>query len=157
MKVHIVKVMVFPVVMCGCDSWTTEKAECQRINTSELWCWRRLLRVPWTAKRLNQLILKEINPEYSLAGLVMKLKLQYSNTWCKEPTHWKQPCLWERLKAKGEGWQKMRWLGTITDLIDVNLSRLWETLEDRGAWCAVVHGLAMSQTWLSDWTTTKTW
>ena len=80
MKVHIVKVMVFPVVMCGCDSWTTEKAECQRINTSELWCWRRLLRVPWTAKRLNQLILKEINPEYSLAGLVMKLKLQYSNT-----------------------------------------------------------------------------
>ena len=102
-KVHLVKAMVFPVVMYGCDSWTVKKAECCRIDAFELWCWRRLLRVPWTERRSNQSILKEISPEYSLVGLMLKLKLQTLATWCKELTHWKRPCLWERLRAGSKG------------------------------------------------------
>ena len=102
-KVHLVKAMVFPIVMYECESWTIKKAEHQRINAFELWCWRRLLRVPWTARRSNQSILKEINPEYSLEELMLEVKLQYSATWCKEPTHWKRPWCWVRLKAGGEG------------------------------------------------------
>ena len=102
-KVCLVKAMVFPVVMYRCESWTIKMAECWRIDAFELWCWRRLLRVPWTARRSNQSILKEINPEYSLEGLMMKLKLQYFGHWCKEPTHWKRPRCWERLRARREG------------------------------------------------------
>ena len=101
-KVHIVKAMAFPVVMCGCESWTIKKAECQRIDAFELWCWRRLLRVPWTARRSNQSMLKEINPEYSLKELMLRLKLQYFGHLYKESTHWKRPWCWERLKA-GQG------------------------------------------------------
>ena len=99
----MVKAMVFPVVMYGCESWTIKKAEHRRIDAFELWCWRRLLRVPWTAKRSNQPILKEISPEYSLEGLMLNLKLQYSGHWCEEPTHWKRPWCWERLKVGGDG------------------------------------------------------
>ena len=103
-KVHIVKAMVFPVVMYGCESWTIKKTECQRIDAFELWYWRRLLRVPWTAKRSHQSILKEINPEFSLEGLMLKLKLPNTlATWCREPTHWKRLWCWERLNAEGEG------------------------------------------------------
>jgi len=102
-KVHLVKAMVFPVVIYGCESWTIKKAECQRIDAFELWCWRRLLRVPWTARRSSQSILKEINPEYSLEGLMLKLKFQYLATWCEELIHWKRPWCSERLKAGGEG------------------------------------------------------
>ena len=102
-KIRLAKAMVFPVVMYGCESWTVKKAECQRIDTFELWCWRRLLRVPWTARRSNQSIPREISPEYSLEGLMLKLKLQYLATWCEELTHLKRPWCWERLKAGGEG------------------------------------------------------
>ena len=102
-KVHLVKAMVFPVVMCGCESWTIKKAEHRRIDAFELWCWRRLLRVPWTARHSNQSILKEISPEYSLEGLMLKLKFHYLATWWKELTHWKRSWCWERLKAGGEG------------------------------------------------------
>ena len=101
--IYLVKAMVFPVVMYGCESWIIENAECWRTDASELWCWRRPLRVPWTARRSNQSILKEISPEYSLEGLMLKLKLQYFATWCKELIHWKRPWCWERLKAGGEG------------------------------------------------------
>ena len=102
-KVHLVKAMVFPVVMYRCESWTMKKADCRRIDAFELWCWRRHLRVPWTARRSNQSILKKINPEYSLEGLMLKLKLQPLAPWCEELTHWKRPWCWERLKARGEG------------------------------------------------------
>ena len=102
-KVHTVKAMVFPVVMCGCESWTIQKAECWRSDAFKLWCWKKLLRVPWTARRSNLSILKEINPEYSLEGLMLKLKLQYFVHLCEEPTNWKRPWCWERLKAGGEG------------------------------------------------------
>ena len=115
-KIHLVKAMVFPVVMCGCESWTISKAEHQRIDAFELWCWRRLLRVPWTAKRSNQSILKEISPEYSLEGLMLKLKLSILASWCEELTHWKRPWYWERLNAGGEGdgreWDS--WIASLT-------------------------------------------
>ena len=112
-KVPIVKAIVFPVVMHTCESWTIKKAEHWRTNAFELWCWRRLLRIPWTARRSNQLILKEINPEYSLGGLMLKLEVQYFGTWCEGLIHWKRPWCWERLKAKGEeagrGWWTRTW------------------------------------------------
>ena len=115
-KVHLVKAVVFPVVMYGCESWTVKKAERQRINAFELWCWRRLLRVPWTARRSNQSILKEISPDYSLEGLMLKLNSNILATWCKELTHWKRPWCWERLKAGGEGdnrgWEG--WMASLT-------------------------------------------
>ena len=113
-KVHLVKAIVSPVVMCGCESWTIKKAECLRIDAFELWCWRRLLRVPWTSRRSNQAILKEIRPEYSLEGLMLKLKLQYLATWCKELTHWKISWCWERLRA-GEG-DDRGWNGWMASL-----------------------------------------
>ena len=112
-KVHLVKAMVSPVVMDGCESWSIKKAKHQRIDTFELWCWRRLLRVPWTARRSNQSILKEISPECSFGGLMLKLKLQYLATWCKEVTHWKRSWCWERLKAEGEG-DDREWDGWMT-------------------------------------------
>ena len=115
-KVHLVKALVFPVVMYGCESWTIKKAECCRTDIFELWCWRRLLRVPWTARRSNQSVLKEIKPDYSLEELMLKLKLQYFGTWCEEPTHLKRPWCWERLKAGGEGDDRGQdgWMPSLT-------------------------------------------
>ena len=136
--------------MYGCESWTVKKAECWRTDAFELWCWRRLLRVPCTARRSNQSILKEISPEYSLEGLL--LKLQYFGTWCEEPTRWESPWCWERRKARegdDRGWDD--WMVSLTRM-DMSFSKLRDLVMDREAWCAAVHGVAKSRTRLSDWT-----
>ena len=145
--------MVFPVVMYGYESSTIKKAECQRMDAFELYCWRRLLRVPWTARRSNQSILKEISPEYSLEGLMLKLKLQsFGHLMWKINSLEKTLMLGKIEGRRRRGWQRMRWLDGITNTMDMSFSRPWELVTDTEAWHAVVHGLTKNWTWLSDWT-----
>ena len=153
-KVHLVK-GIFPVVMYGCESWTIKETECQRIDTFELWCWRRLLRVPWIARRSNQSILKEISPEYSLEGLMLNLKLQYfGHLMGRADSLEKTLVLWKIEGRRRRGWQRMRWLDGITDSMNTSLSKLQELVIDREAWCACVHGIQRVE---HDWVSELNW
>ena len=157
-KVYLVKAMVFPVVMYGCESWTVKKAECWRIDAFELWYWRRLLRVPWTARRSNQSILKEISPGISLEEMMLTLKLQYFGHFMRRVDSLERTLMLGGIGSRGRrGRQRMRWLDGITDSMDANLSELRELVMNRESWRAVIHGVTKSWTWLSNWIELNWW